>query len=268
MSRAKLRACPRARWLNQRLLEATVSPGNPLDLPYGGIYLQRLSSAACCASQARSALTRTMEALGFPQPTIDDGALAISELATNAHLHTHPERPPTGPELWIWARTRPTHDLLVAVFDTCRDALPAPSPSHVLDEQGRGLGIVATLARTWGCHPSRSRLNPTPTPGKATWFTLPLPAHWPTPQQPIPPALAAQRLALTLQSRGLDCARRSDDTGISVVTVEDLIVWVKRASFSWRSDTRTYASHPLIDLQEAAESVVRTLEQTALPYSI
>ncbi|MFB4318307.1 ATP-binding protein [Actinomadura sp. 21ATH] len=242
--------------------------GSPSDLPYGGACIGRLSADACCASQAREALTRCLQALGFPQATIDDGVLAVSELTTNAYLHTRPERPPTSPELWIWARTRPQNELVIAVFDGCPNTLPERASGNELDEHGKGLGIVAHIASAWGFHASRSRLSPTPISGKATWFTLPLPPRWPSPQQPIPPALAAQRLARLLKSRSLVCGRRSDDAGISIVTADDLIVWVRRSCFSWRNAPHTYTSHPLIDLQEAAEGIVRTLEQAALPYSI
>lgn len=239
--------------------------GTPSDLPYGGICLERFSPDACCASQARAALTRTMRDLAFPQVAIDDGTLAVSELTTNAYLHTKPERPPTGPELWIWARTRPNKELVVAVFDACRSAMPELTPGHLLDDHGKGLGIVSHVASAWGCHLSRSRVSPVPLAGKVTWFALPLPRQWPSPPQPIPPARAAQCLTHLLRSRGLQCDGRSDDMGISLIAVEDLLVWVYRKTFTWRAAAHTLVKHPLIDLQETAEHVVQTLEEAGRP---
>jgi hypothetical protein len=209
-----------------------------------------------------------MTALAFPQDAIDDGTVAVSELATNAYQHAPSASPYgaiTAPELWIWARTKPCNELVVTVFDACRNDLPQPSGRHLLDERGRGLGIVEAVSSSWGCHASRTWAGSPRTPGKATWFALPLPPRWPKAVRPIPPALAAQRLLLVLRSRHVRCVRRSDDAGVSIVTVGALNIWVRPTAFSWRLNGNDYASHPLIDLQETAEHVIQTLEEAERP---
>jgi hypothetical protein len=63
--------------------------------------------------------------------------------------------------------------LLVEVSDDDHN-LPSLEPSELLDEEGRGLGLVSQLASRWGT--SRKAV------GKVVWFELPLPV-----QQPAPP---------------------------------------------------------------------------------
>ncbi|MFI0352899.1 ATP-binding protein [Actinomadura sp. 9N407] len=242
--------------------------GKPPSLPYGGAYGWQLPTTAACASQARSALASAMTVLGYSHDVIDDGMLAVSELATNAYQHAArvgPYGAITTPELWMWARTRPQNELVVTVFDACRNALPQPNGRELLDEHGRGLGIIDALSSCWGWHPSRAWIGSPQTQGKASWFALPLPARWPMTARPIPPATAAERLLLVLRSRHVRCVRRSDDIGISLLTAGTLNIWVKPASFSWRLNGDDYASHPLIDVQEAAEHIVQTLEEAERP---
>jgi hypothetical protein len=127
--------------------------GNPPDLPYGGACAWWLPGDACCAAQARSALSSMMQALAFPAATIDDGALAVSELATNTFRHATGPRPAdliAAPELWVWARTVPRAELVVAVFDAVRGSLPEVRTGDLLTTHGRGLGIVEAIVSAWG----------------------------------------------------------------------------------------------------------------------
>jgi GAF domain-containing protein len=63
--------------------------------------------------------------------------------------------------------------LLVEVSDDDHN-LPSLEPSELLDEEGRGLGLVSQLASRWGT--SRKAV------GKVVWFELPLPVQQPLPQ--------------------------------------------------------------------------------------
>jgi PAS domain-containing protein/anti-sigma regulatory factor (Ser/Thr protein kinase) len=63
--------------------------------------------------------------------------------------------------------------LLVEVSDDDHN-LPSLEPSELLDEEGRGLGLVSQLASRWGT--SRKAV------GKVVWFELPLPVQQPMPQ--------------------------------------------------------------------------------------
>jgi anti-sigma regulatory factor (Ser/Thr protein kinase) len=236
--------------------------GSPSDIPYGGACLWQFPSDAGCARRARFALADLLEQLGFAVDVIDNGVLAVSELATNSHQHAGRLAVSASAavvEMWAWARTYPRRELVVSVFDGCRDAAPRPASGGVLDEHGRGLGIVEALAPAWGWHHSRSRLAPSSVPGKSTWFVLPLPEAWPLPHRVIAPSVAAQRLHVLLNSRGSVGKRRSDAAGISVITVRGLDVWVMPGWFTWK-DGDGYARHPLLDLQEAAERVVERIE--------
>ncbi|MEV5568936.1 hypothetical protein AB0L06_02725 [Spirillospora sp. NPDC052269] len=101
--------------------------------------------------------------------------------------------------------------------------------------------------------------------GKVSWFVLPLPERWPRPPWRVAPGVAARRLVETLESRGLNAERSSDDAGVSIVSLDGLNVWVCPLTFSWRDRTGIYVRHPLIDLQEAGERVVRTVEAGVYP---
>ncbi|GAA0284354.1 hypothetical protein GCM10009527_095530 [Actinomadura nitritigenes] len=224
--------------------------GRPADITVGGACAFQLPRDPSAASQARTLVAATMRELGFTTDTIDDAKLAVSELATNAHTHASSA---THPELWIWARTRPALELVVSVFDTHRDTWPVSGNADLLDEHGKGLSIVAALATRTGSHFTRSRL--TTTTGKCVWFTLPLPACWPTAVRVIAPKLASDNLLDALRGRGIPATGCSDDRGISVLTVATLNIWVGPTGFSWR-DRRGYVRQPLIDLQETAERIV------------
>jgi hypothetical protein len=203
-----------------------------------------------------------MEQLAFTPDSVENGVLAVSELATNSHQHASRLAVSASAavvEMWVWVRTYPQAELVVSVFDGCRDAAPRAGRGDVLDEHGKGLDIVGALAASWGWHHSRSRLAPLTVLGKITWFALPLPAGWSVPGRVIAPSLAAERLHVLLGSRGLAARRRSDASGISMVTACGLDVWVTPGWFAWKNGGG-YDRHPLLDLHEAAERVVGRIE--------
>ncbi|MGP3986715.1 ATP-binding protein [Streptomyces sp. 3N207] len=107
---------------------------------------------------------------------VDDAVLLLSELATNAVVHT---RCLPDAELVCRAalavRETPAAALLrIEVHDHAEgDDRPQLKDSEAADESGRGLCIVAALAADWGVRPS------TVTDGNAVWATLRLPRELP-----------------------------------------------------------------------------------------
>ncbi|WP_207947044.1 ATP-binding protein, partial [Actinomadura sp. 7K507] len=146
--------------------------GHAADIALGGMCAWRLPADASCASVARSLLSIAMTTLGLDRDTTDDATLAASELATNALTHASPSTSTVPPELWVWARATPTPQLVISVFDACRSSWPDTTPKDLLDDHGRGIGIVALLAEAWGAHPSRS-ICTGGAQGKAVWAAFP-----------------------------------------------------------------------------------------------
>jgi hypothetical protein len=209
-----------------------------------------------------------MTALGLPRGLVEDGELAVSELATNAYQHAGGagrDGPVALPELWVWARAHPAAQLVMSVFDADRTAMPHVSGAGLLEEYGKGLGIVAAVSACWGCRRSRCRLGNRLVAGKAIWFALPLPGLWPAACTALGPSDAAQELVCALAARGIDTSRRSDDTGISIVHVAGRNVWVRPETFCWRNGTGGYVRYPLTDLQEVVEHLVSIHESDTQP---
>ena len=87
----------------------------------------------------------------------DDAALLVTELASNALRHG-------GPGVDLWVRPCAGGGLRVELIDGRADALPRLRRPEADEEGGRGLLIVAALARDWGT----GRLSA----GKCVWFEL------------------------------------------------------------------------------------------------
>jgi serine/threonine-protein kinase RsbW len=103
------------------------------------------------------ALVRTIVAVWGLDDLADGAALVVSELFTNAVVHTDT----------ILVRVtvkRPEHDLVrVDVADRSPD-VHALRTTGDTDEGGRGLALVAALTTRWGTEPSRK--------GKSVWGEL------------------------------------------------------------------------------------------------
>ena len=113
----------------------------------------------------RRFLTDTLTSWRLPPDLIDTAHLLASELLTNALTHAH------GP-LTV-SVTRSATELNVEVTDSSSTP-PRPREADTLDESGRGLALIGTLAKQWGTHRHPQ--------GKTVWFTLPL-----TPdEEPLP----------------------------------------------------------------------------------
>ena len=79
----------------------------------------------------------------------DDVILCVSELATNAVLHSNSRSP--GGSFTVRATLRPGDHVLIEVED---DGGPwAPKPSH--PDRGHGLDILRALASSWGLNGDR-----------------------------------------------------------------------------------------------------------------
>jgi len=97
----------------------------------------------------------------------DDAVLCLSELASNAVLHSRSAT--LGAQFTVRA-TLKTDQLRVEVSD---DGGPWLWPDGGDDQHGRGLVIVSSLATAWG------RAG-TPDTGWTVWYTIDCP-DWPTP---------------------------------------------------------------------------------------
>ncbi|MFF0526605.1 ATP-binding protein [Actinomadura nitritigenes] len=241
--------------------------GNAAEIALGGMCAWRLPADATCASVGRSLLAIALKTLGLGRDLIDDVALAASELATNAFNHglgVDGSCSPVPPELWLWARTTPSPQLVVSVFDTCRSSFPDAAPRDLLDEHGKGLGIVAMLAAVWGAHRSRSRLG-SGRPGKAVWCAFPLYGGWPNPKLTAPPVLAARHLAAALAARGIRDVEHRHGRGISLVTVPvpggEINVWVEPAHLTYSTGDGSRLRRPIVDLHDVAEYLTAHHEQ-------
>ena len=88
---------------------------------------------------------------------LDDAALLVSELVTNAVLHA---RAPVD----IRVR-KGRYELRIEVYDEGA-GVPLPIFTDIDASAGRGLGLVQAIAACWG-------VDDTPS-GKTVWFELPL----------------------------------------------------------------------------------------------
>lgn len=247
-------------------IEAAAMSGALSDIRNGGCAAWQLPFDPRSAAIARSHFTSVATALALPQILIDDGELAVSELATNAHQHagrTASYEPVAPAELWIYLRSHPRPQLVVTVFDTRRDRPPETRHAALLDEHGKGLGIVTALAAEAGVHPSRARCGTCLARGKAVWFALDLPHHIPTSHHGISQAQAARRLHTILTGRGLDGLIYADRPGVSLVSVRHgPNVWAESRGFLLHDTHGTRIRRPLADLEDVAELVVHQCERT------
>jgi anti-sigma regulatory factor (Ser/Thr protein kinase) len=112
------------------------------------------------AAAARRFLRDRLNDWGYPLAQAETPCLLLSELVTNAVVHT---RTPVGLELRLAGRR-----LRCAVADESR-RVPVPRPCKETDDAGRGLQLVEELAAEWGVE--------TYTAGKAVWFEVDLAAR-------------------------------------------------------------------------------------------
>lgn len=110
-------------------------------------------------SDARRAVASQLREWGVIS-LLDSAELVVSELVTNARLHT------AGPI--VVALTTTNSGVRIEVTDTEVDALPAARQASVEDANGRGLTIVSALSADWGVNAADSGK------GKVVWAELSL----------------------------------------------------------------------------------------------
>lgn len=243
--------------------------GRPTDITIGGACSWQLPTDPSCAQFSRSTLRAAMTELHLPGDLTDNVLLCASELATNSFRHCvdHcPREPVIPPELSIWARTTPSKQLVLAVFDNCRNRWPDIENSNPMAESGRGLDIVAATSHSWGAHASRSRFGPWRVPGKTVWGAFPLPGLWPDSDFHAEPAHTARYLASTLHQRGITEIRCRHERNVSLVVVPlnssaCMNIWIEPKALIFFDPDRTRIWRPLLDLHDVAEHLIRRIEE-------
>lgn len=109
------------------------------------------------AAHARAFASGVLRSWHVDEDLCDAGVLAVSELVANAAVHG---RPP------VRLRLRRTDRRLIIDVSDSDDHLPRRRLADDTDEDGRGIGIVAALASSWG---ARQLEN-----GKSVWCEFPL----------------------------------------------------------------------------------------------
>jgi anti-sigma regulatory factor (Ser/Thr protein kinase) len=119
-----------------------------------------LASHPGSAAQARRITRAWLAARAVPDDSCDSAALVVSELVTNAIVHTSSRQ-------IVCELTEGAEKVRIAVCDEGCTPDESPRPSAVRDEEehGRGLLLVATVCSAWGAHESG--------PGLQVWAELP-----------------------------------------------------------------------------------------------
>lgn len=112
------------------------------------------------APRARAFASGVLSSWRFPRELQDLGVMAASELVANSLQHGTPP---------MRLRLRRTDRRLIVEVTDGDDHLPRRRRADPVDEAGRGISIVATIASAWG---SRR----TPGGGKSVWCEFALPA--------------------------------------------------------------------------------------------
>ncbi|WP_436845071.1 ATP-binding protein [Streptomyces cinerochromogenes] len=131
--------------------------------PQGGAAERRfrfeLAAHTGSVAQARRLTHARLSGWSVCADTCDNAALVISELVTNAIVHTASSR--------VVCELHDHDDMVrIAVHDEgCAPDAPHPSPQRPDEEHGRGLLLVGALCRAWGAQEHG--------PGLLVWAELP-----------------------------------------------------------------------------------------------
>lgn len=123
-------------------------------------------------AQARRLTRARLTHWSVGEDTCDSAALVVSELVTNAIVHTASRR--------VVCELHDGDDLVrIAVRDEgCAPGEPHPSPQRPEEEHGRGLLLVDALCHSWGAHEHG--------PGLLVWAELPRKADTPRDDAGVP----------------------------------------------------------------------------------
>lgn len=126
-----------------------------------------LPSDAASVSSARRYVIAVLSEWGLPPdaPAVDAVRLMVSELATNAVLHTSG----LSPTFTVDVRLERAEELSIGVTDS-HPRRPQRIPAAVQQDNGRGMAIVRHLTQESG---GRLDVTPTDDGGKTVWVTLP-----------------------------------------------------------------------------------------------
>lgn len=106
----------------------------------------RLPFTPAAVRTARLNVTVALRYAGIDQQTLDDARVVVSELLGNALRHARARLDGTlSVELAVT-----TDEVIIEVSDGGSATLPTLMTPPPLAVNGRGLGIVRNLARTWG----------------------------------------------------------------------------------------------------------------------
>jgi serine/threonine-protein kinase RsbW len=122
--------------------------------------------APASAGEVRRQLGADLARAGVDPAVVGDAALVLSELVGNAIRYG---RPLPGGVLEVSWSLR-DDSLWLRVCDGGGPSVPRRHEARPEDVRGRGLAIVAALARDWGVEQSRNGTGPTST----VWVELPV----------------------------------------------------------------------------------------------
>lgn len=121
----------------------------------------RLPASRQCPGQARRFAASVFATWGADTRARDWAALVVSELVTNACVHTR------SAYVWIFAVRRRAGASLVVLDSGSALAAPlAPGAPRLDAESGRGLQLVAAVSDSWGSRSSRH--------GSVVWASHPM----------------------------------------------------------------------------------------------
>ncbi|MGK5532963.1 ATP-binding protein [Streptomyces sp. URMC 129] len=104
----------------------------------------RLPARPRSVGEARIRVRETLTRWGVPAETVDDAELIVSELVTNAVVHT-------GTEAVVCALRHGGGRLRIEVTGRRTGlAVPRPRAARADDENGRGLALIEALCTAWG----------------------------------------------------------------------------------------------------------------------
>lgn len=103
--------------------------------------------ASVGVAAARHRMIADLTDRGIAPEVVDDAALVLSELLSNALKHAHAL--PSGSVRAAWA-VRPDHLLGIEVTDGGGPTLPRRSSPSLTARGGRGLSIIDALSAEWG----------------------------------------------------------------------------------------------------------------------
>jgi serine/threonine-protein kinase RsbW len=122
--------------------------------------------APASAGEVRRQLSADLDSAGLPASVVSDATLVVSELVGNSVRYA---RPLPGGVLQVdWSIE--AERIRVRVSDGGGASVPVRHDAGPEDIRGRGLVIVAALARDWGVEQSRNGAGPMST----VWVELPV----------------------------------------------------------------------------------------------